>query len=405
MKKIIFAIIAFLAIQESVLAQTPQVQRPLPPVSPVFDGVYIIKSTAVDRVLTVIGDEVVPVSMSTIRNPDYAKWTVKKLTTSGKNTIYQITSVATQQRLDADATRAYTHAPNDGDYQKWYIVGNSIGRRTKGFGIKSVATNKHLACSNIKIYIADALSNEPQQLWQLEKTTISGGGGTVTASVNNRVETTNSGLQYKIYIKEPLSSYKGIILLGAGNNERDPSVGDINGALENNTANELAKLGYIAAIVAYRDQPPLQSDWGNWNSNAQLLADDMSETANFLGSRYNIGRNKVIVGGLSYTTFALFTNIAYSATLADTRGMLGVCGATDADKARNFKIPVYNLLCENSPETTSGLTGAALINAISSSPIKADSGFFVDNTCNSHCGGNTTTWTAKLVAQVQKWLP
>jgi hypothetical protein len=228
----------------------------------------------------------------------------------------------------------------------------------------------------------------------------------IPTAVVNRVENTN-GIQYKIYLQEPAtnSNRKGIILLGSGNNENDPTTGILTGGLENNICNELAKLGYISAIVAYRDQPPVKPDWSNWNSNNEMLATDMSTTANAIISKYSNGlsRSKVIAGGVSYTSYALLNNIAGSNTLADTKGVLAICGATDTWQAQNFKIPIYSLVCSGNPEGQ--LNGQTLYNAITNTTVKNNSGYFVDNTCNTHCGGNTNTWTTKVIEQVKKWLP
>lgn len=235
----------------------------------------------------------------------------------------------------------------------------------------------------------------------------SGSSSQGNGAVVNRVE--KAGLvSYKIYLQEKAngSNRKGLILLGAGNDENDPSTGSLEGGLENNTANELAKLGYVAVIVGYRDQPALVAGDGgaSWNSNSAMLATDMSQVADAIIATYGNGltRNRVLTGGVSYTSYALLTNTGENNTpLSDTRGVLAVCGATD-DSA-NLQLPVYSLNCSGNPE--GGLNGQALIDKIADLEVKADSGFFTDNSCNTHCGGDTNTWTAKLVEQVQLWLP
>src|SRR5215471_21612930 len=75
-------------------------------------------------------------------------------------------------------------------------------------------------------------------------------------TVVSRIEKSGA-IDYKIYLQPDAngSNRKGIVLLGSGNNEvalEGPSVGSLDGGLENNTANELAKQGYVVAIVAYR---------------------------------------------------------------------------------------------------------------------------------------------------------
>src|SRR4030095_11568785 len=101
-------------------------------------------------------------------------------------------------------------------------------------------------------------------------------------TVVNRIEKAGT-ISYKIYLQTEAnaSNRKGLILFGSGNDENDPATGSLDGPLENTTANELAKLGYVAAVVAYRDQPPLvPNDNGvSWNKNSEMLGADMSAVA------------------------------------------------------------------------------------------------------------------------------
>jgi len=228
----------------------------------------------------------------------------------------------------------------------------------------------------------------------------SSASGSNPGSVSSKVEQAGA-VQYKAYRLAGAPSYKGIVLFGSGNNENDPSTGSLDGALENNAANELAKLGYVAAVVAYRDEAPVKSD-SDWNSNCEMLATDMSNVANAIISNVGGGlsRNKVITGGVSYASYALLTNITASNTLADTRGVLATCGSTqDLDP----KIPIFNVNCSGNPD--GDFNGQALIDKIPNAKVKADSGYFTDPACNSHCGGDTNAWTAKIVERVQQWLP
>lgn len=228
-------------------------------------------------------------------------------------------------------------------------------------------------------------------------------------AVTNRTEKAGE-ISYKLYLQSEAngSNRKGLILLGAGNDENDPTTGSLDGALENNLANELAKLGYVAAIVAYRDQPPLvpNDNGASWNSNSEMLGADFNQVANALIASVGGGltRAKVVTGGVSYTSFSMLTNIALANTpLADTRGFLAACGSTGEYDAQNFKIPIFSLNCSGNPE--GDFNGQALIDKITNAKIKADSGFFTDPACATHCGGTTETWTSKLVERVQVWLP
>lgn len=223
-----------------------------------------------------------------------------------------------------------------------------------------------------------------------------------TGGVANRTEQTGD-VAYKIYLQENANgaNRKGIVLFGSGNTEDDPTTGSLDGALENNAASELAKLGYVAAVVAYRDEPAVKVD-EDWNRNCEMLATDMSQVADRIIATVGGGlnRGRVVTGGVSYASYALLTNISGSNTLADTRGVLATCGAT---QDLNPKIPIYSLNCSPNPE--GDFNGQALIDKIPNSKIKSDSGFFADTTCNSHCGGNTNAWTAKLIERVQLWMP
>lgn len=233
-------------------------------------------------------------------------------------------------------------------------------------------------------------------------------GSSGSSAVTNRIESSGS-VSYKIYLQSEANANnrKGIVLLGSGNDQNDPSVGSLTGILENNVANELAELGYIAAIVAYQDQPAV--DWGDggasWNSNCEMLATDMSQVANTIISTYGSGlsRSQVITGGVSYTSYALLSNIAQSSTLVDTKGVLATCGSTGFWNAQHLQVPVYSLVCSGNPE--GDYNGSSLIDAILDSGVKALSDYDVDSSCSSHCGGSTSNWTQYLLQQVQVWLP
>lgn len=225
-------------------------------------------------------------------------------------------------------------------------------------------------------------------------------------AVVNRVEKAGT-VSYKIYLQPEgnAGNRKGLILLGAGNDENDPTTGSLDGALENNLANELAKLGYVAAVVAYRDQPPLvaNDNGASWNSNSEMLAADMSQVADAIIASVGGGltRNRTITGGVSYTSFSLLTNITLDKTpLADTRGFLAACGATGD---QGFKIPLFALNCKGNNE--GDFHGQALIDRIGDAKIKADSGFLIDQTCDTHCGGTPEAWTPILIERVKLWLP
>jgi len=99
----------------------------------------------------------------------------------------------------------------------------------------------------------------------------------------------------------------------------------------------------------------------------------------------------------------LLTNIQLDGTpLADTRGVLAACGSSDG-AAQDMKIPIFNLNCNTNDD--GNFHGQDLLNRITDAKVKADSGFFQDDSCNTHCGGDVNTWTSKLVERTQLWLP
>ncbi len=238
-------------------------------------------------------------------------------------------------------------------------------------------------------------------------TTPSTGNSTTSPEANkqgnvvSRLEQAGA-LTYKVYLQEQPNgaNRKGIVLLGSGNDESNPSTGSLEGGLENNTANELAKLGYVTAIVAYQGHKPNVND-AVWNENSVKLGTDMSAVADAIIAKYGNGlsRSKVITGGVSYTAFMLLTNISYDNSLADTRGVLSTCGSTGDVTP---KVPIFSLNCQTNDD--GNYYGKDLIDRIPGG-VQGASGYYTDQSCSTHCGGDTATWTAKLVERVQFWLP
>lgn len=223
--------------------------------------------------------------------------------------------------------------------------------------------------------------------------------------VVNRVEKLG-GVNVKVYLQEPATSTnrKGIVVVGSGNTEMAPTPGSLTGGLENALCQKLAEEGYIGAIVEY-NVPAIVSYSNDWSPVSSALATEYNKAINGIIAKYGGSRSKVIAAGVSFTTFSLLTNIAYYNDLADIRGVMGSCGATQPDQATRFNIPVATISCYNDPETQGQLTGEDLVNAITNPTIKSQSFGLRDQTCNGHCGGNTTTWVNWLVSKVKIWLP
>ncbi len=222
----------------------------------------------------------------------------------------------------------------------------------------------------------------------------------VDGTVKSTVETGN-GITYKVYSKSGQTNYKGILVMGSGNDENNPAAGSLDGGAENSLCKKAAENGYIAAVVQYRKGIPNTSD-DAWNKNAQMIGQDFDNCMAALSSKYSVDKSKSVVGGYSYATFMLYTvNSTYHQSLVGCKGILGACGSASAYDAMNFRIPVFAINCAGRNEGDFG--GIDLYNAIpANSSIKGQSEGLTDNTCNTHCGGN---WTDKMYNKLTQWLP
>ena len=230
-------------------------------------------------------------------------------------------------------------------------------------------------------------------------------GDPTTSTVVNRTEMVN-GVNIKIYLQEPANSTnrKGIIVVGSGNNEHAPTPGSLTGTLENALCQKLATEGYIAAIVQYV-VPAVATNYSNWNDVSVMMATNYNNAFNGIIAKYGGNRNECIAAGVSFTTFLLFTNIAYYNDLADIKGFMGTCGGTGSNQASNFKIPIASISCSNDFEGTYNINGQDLVDAITNPTIKNMSRGLRDQTCSGHCNGNTNTWVNWLTDSVKQWLP
>lgn len=217
----------------------------------------------------------------------------------------------------------------------------------------------------------------------------------IDSKLVSTVETAN-GITYKLFIAKGSNSFKGILVMGSGNNEANPTEGDINGAAETEICKKAAANGYLAAIVKYRKTP------GNadWNGSAKMIGEDYDKCIVALAGKYGIDKSKSVVGGYSFASYMLFTDISANATLSYCKGVLAACGGSGAWNAQNFKIPIYAINCSGNNEGE--YYGKGLYDQIpANSPIKAKSEGVTDNSCNTHCGGS---WTDKMYAKMVAWL-
>jgi hypothetical protein len=217
-----------------------------------------------------------------------------------------------------------------------------------------------------------------------------------TGSVVERTETSN-GITYRLFIVEGQTSYKGIVVIGSGNDENSPTPGSLNGAAESEFCEKAATYGYIGAIVQYRKTPGL----ADWNSSAQMIAADYDKCIQALSTLYHTDKSRSVVGGFSYASFMLLTDIGMDNTLSYTKGLLAPCGATGQWDAQHFVIPVFSIACSGNNE--GDYSGKELYDQIpANSPVKGNSEGVTDNSCNTHCGGN---WTSPMYNKLVQWLP
>jgi len=217
----------------------------------------------------------------------------------------------------------------------------------------------------------------------------------ISGDLKQLTETVN-GITYRLFIKNGATTYKGILVMGSGNDEGNPSPGSIDGAAETEICKKAATNGYAAAIVQYRKTP------GNadWNGSAKMIGEDYDKCISAIAGKYGIDKSKSVVGGYSYASFMLLTDNSQSNTLTYCKGILAACGAAGTWNAQNFKIPVYSISCSGNNE--GNYSGKALYDQIpANSAVKARSEGVTDNGCNTHCGGS---WTDKMYTKMTAWL-
>jgi predicted esterase len=222
----------------------------------------------------------------------------------------------------------------------------------------------------------------------------------IDGKVDNKVETSN-GITYKVYAKSGQTNYKGILVMGSGNDENNPAAGSLDGAAENSLCKKAAENDYVAAVVQYRKGVPNTNDEA-WNKNAQMIGQDFDNCISALSSKYGVDKNRSVVGGYSYATFMLYTvNSTYHQSLANCKGILAACGSTSAYDAQNFQVPIFAINCAGGNEGS--FSGVDLYNQIpANSPVKSKSEGVTDNSCDTHCGGS---WTDKMYNKLSQWLP
>ena len=217
----------------------------------------------------------------------------------------------------------------------------------------------------------------------------------VKGNLKEVVETVD-GITYKIFTDKNATTFKGILVMGSGNDENNPTEGGLTGAAETEICEKAAANGYAAAIVKYRKV----AGTTDWNNSAKMVGEDFDRCIVAIAGKYNIDKNKSVVGGYSFASFMLLTNSAYYNSIPYCKGILAACGATGSDQASKLKNPVFSITCNGNNE--GDYSGKALYDQIPvNSVIKAKSEGITDNSCNTHCGGN---WTDKMYAKMVAWL-
>ncbi|HZK64368.1 MAG TPA: hypothetical protein VFC34_09495 [Puia sp.] len=215
-------------------------------------------------------------------------------------------------------------------------------------------------------------------------------------SVLMRTET-NNGITYRLFLDDAQSNYKGIVVMGSGNDENNPSPGSLDGAAETTFCEKAAQNGYVAAIVQYRKT----SGVADWNNSSLFVAADYDKCIQALSALYHVDKSKSVVGGFSYAAFMLLTDIAIDNTLAYTRGVLAPCGATGQWSAQHFIIPVYSIACSGNNE--GDFSGKELYDQIpNDAAVKGASEGVTDNSCSTHCGGD---WSLPMYNKLIQWIP
>jgi hypothetical protein len=219
------------------------------------------------------------------------------------------------------------------------------------------------------------------------------GNEIISGGIIQKTET-SGGITYRLFTKQDQASFKGILVMGSGNNEANPSAGSLDGAPETALCQKAAANGYAAAIVQY-SKPPGNTTWNDW---AKLLGEDYDKFIVAIANKYGIDKNKSVVGGYSYASYMLLTNNAYYNSIPYCKGVLAACGAINADNP-NFHIPIYSINCSGNNE--GNYNGRGLYDRMPQNAVKARSEGITDNSCTQHCGKN---WTDEMYAKMAQWL-
>src|ERR1700744_5971808 len=92
-----------------------------------------------------------------------------------------------------------------------------------------------------------------------------------SGNIKQTIETKN-GITYKSFVASGANSFKGILVMGSGNDENNPTAGSLDESTDIDLCTKAAQNGYVAAIVQYRKTPGL----ADWNTSAHEVGEDYS---------------------------------------------------------------------------------------------------------------------------------
>jgi hypothetical protein len=210
----------------------------------------------------------------------------------------------------------------------------------------------------------------------------------------NKIEQAN-GINYKIYRFQNLNkvNVKGVVLLSS----YDAS---LSMPLLNDIAQQLSNSNYIVAIIQHTAN--YQSP--NFIQQFQLVEDCYVKVMNQIFTNYGGNISKTVIGGLSFTGFALSYDIGQpNSALKAVAGIALIASGTNA----YIKVPVVNRVCNADDDSNSNgnLAGNALQNALNASnpTIASRSSCVTDNICTGH--HHNDSWATFFVTKIKTWLP
>ena len=163
-------------------------------------------------------------------------------------------------------------------------------------------------------------------------------------------------------------------------------------------AQQLANANYIAAILEHR-----ANQANDFTTEAAKVGEDYRNVWNTITVKYGGTIDKTVLGGVSFTGFALSANVFSNTWFRNIKGLALIASGTSA----GIPVPVINKVCDGDADTNSygNKGGTDLQNdLISQNPtIAAASSCETDNICTGHNLHNS--WATFFVTKIKAWLP